>query len=447
MNVTLISFVGNSDPISNKYDGPLLHIVRHYRPAKLYLIWTEDIKTTSKNIFITEALRNIGFQGEVNDFDLVTNNDPSNFFSFRINEIVNRVTSENPESSIIANVSSGTPQMIAALCNDLISNGRNIKAIQVKHPEPRKKIVPISIEDIHEAIATNNNSIGAINNNRCGETNIYSFRIARQKQILKEAILSFNYSEAKNIISRDRFLESDKQLQWLVKAAADCSDLHSIDEKKLLDEFNLFRVGGHGKLDALIIKYYLSWDLLLHRQDYLSVILRATPLTFELAKLVLMLRVKPLHPQFKLWARLDNFKYETTQSQTKEFLIEMGIPTVIIDDLVRYNKDYFYTNFFIVLIDFYRQNPKYGIVYETVNHLDSIVKLSRTRNDLAHSIDVEKINLEKDHDLAKVALEIHANIKLLIDSLIPNPDGKIEFRFFDKINEAILSRLKSLKER
>ena len=39
----LISAVGKTDPIRSNYDGPMLHIVRHYQPEKVYLILTDDI--------------------------------------------------------------------------------------------------------------------------------------------------------------------------------------------------------------------------------------------------------------------------------------------------------------------------------------------------------------------------------------------------------------------
>ena len=39
----LISAVGKTDPIRSNYDGPMLHIVRHYQPEKVYLILSDDI--------------------------------------------------------------------------------------------------------------------------------------------------------------------------------------------------------------------------------------------------------------------------------------------------------------------------------------------------------------------------------------------------------------------
>ena len=39
----LFSTLGMTDPIKNDYDGPLLHIMRHYRPQRVYLFMTKRI--------------------------------------------------------------------------------------------------------------------------------------------------------------------------------------------------------------------------------------------------------------------------------------------------------------------------------------------------------------------------------------------------------------------
>ena len=40
----LFSPIGNTDPITNNYDGAMLHIIREYRPDKVYLclLYTSD---------------------------------------------------------------------------------------------------------------------------------------------------------------------------------------------------------------------------------------------------------------------------------------------------------------------------------------------------------------------------------------------------------------------
>lgn len=52
---TLISCVGDTDPIRNFHDGPLLHIARVLKPEKIILIHSERSK--KKHEYISLALQ------------------------------------------------------------------------------------------------------------------------------------------------------------------------------------------------------------------------------------------------------------------------------------------------------------------------------------------------------------------------------------------------------
>ena len=39
----LLSPLGKTDPVRESFDGPMLHIVRHLRPSKVYLFMTKEI--------------------------------------------------------------------------------------------------------------------------------------------------------------------------------------------------------------------------------------------------------------------------------------------------------------------------------------------------------------------------------------------------------------------
>ena len=58
----LLTFVGNTDPTRGNYDGPILHICRYYKPEKIYLILTEEMKKRNENRIyeksINENLKN-----------------------------------------------------------------------------------------------------------------------------------------------------------------------------------------------------------------------------------------------------------------------------------------------------------------------------------------------------------------------------------------------------
>lgn len=117
-NYVLFSPIGTSDPTRLGYDGPMPHIVRHYKPKKVYLFFTKGIfdlhkkddrycafiKTIDKDVEI-EIIAREDIE-KPNDFKL---------FDKIYEEILYKIKAENPTSTILANVSSGTPQMLSAL--------------------------------------------------------------------------------------------------------------------------------------------------------------------------------------------------------------------------------------------------------------------------------------------------------------------------------------------
>ena len=44
MKQILFSCVGTSDPVRGEHDGPMLHILRHYRPESVYIFVTPEIR-------------------------------------------------------------------------------------------------------------------------------------------------------------------------------------------------------------------------------------------------------------------------------------------------------------------------------------------------------------------------------------------------------------------
>ncbi len=44
MKQILFSCVGTTDPVRGEHDGPILHILRHYRPESVLLFLTPEIR-------------------------------------------------------------------------------------------------------------------------------------------------------------------------------------------------------------------------------------------------------------------------------------------------------------------------------------------------------------------------------------------------------------------
>lgn len=140
----LFTCVGTTDPVRGFRDGSMLHIMRHYRPQKVYLFLSKEMsdyeqadQRFSKTIqYVREHWENYAPQlvcydsGIVNAADLDTVYDP--LFSF-----FKRTVQENPGSRILINLSSGTPQMKIILAQLSLSPQYQLLGIQVLNPEKR----------------------------------------------------------------------------------------------------------------------------------------------------------------------------------------------------------------------------------------------------------------------------------------------------------------------
>lgn len=142
MNKVLFSPVGMTDPVRCNRDGPLLHIIRHYRPDKVYLFFTSETEELEKTDGrYCKSIKKAGFDCRVETI-FSSIGDPSDFDAFMkaFPETLKGIAEENPGTQLLVNISSGTSQMISALCLEIASNRYDLLPIQVKTPE-RKSII------------------------------------------------------------------------------------------------------------------------------------------------------------------------------------------------------------------------------------------------------------------------------------------------------------------
>ncbi|OUO91761.1 hypothetical protein B5F40_02690 [Gordonibacter sp. An230] len=137
----LFSPVGTADPLSTLGDGPMLHIVRRYRPEKIILFLSPAMAAyESRDERYTRAIRllaaEIGEYGpevgciesastEVHRYDL---------FIKEFDELLAQLEEEDPDAEILLNVTSGTPAMQQALVAIDAFGHRRLRAVQVETP-------------------------------------------------------------------------------------------------------------------------------------------------------------------------------------------------------------------------------------------------------------------------------------------------------------------------
>lgn len=196
----LISVVGKTDPIRGQHDGPVLHIIRHYRPGMAILLLSKEVgDEESEYHHNEEAIHMLDKDCEVKTIptgiqDVHSYDD----FAIRLLAICNNVRKEYPERKILLNITSGTPQMETALCMIAISDPDHYTAIQVSSPERSANRSPMFnpredlIEDWFETNVDNEEG----NPCRCQEPQLLNFRRPMLQFQIQSLIGNYDYSGA-----------------------------------------------------------------------------------------------------------------------------------------------------------------------------------------------------------------------------------------------------------
>lgn len=138
----LFTCVGTSDPVRGYRDGGMLHIMRHFRPAKIYIFLSAEMEAyehKDQRFSKTFQFARDNWEGydpqvvwchskieNVADLDAV--HAPMMAF-------FQRAVRENPDAQILINLSSGSPQMKIILAQLTLQTQYSIKGIQVRNPE------------------------------------------------------------------------------------------------------------------------------------------------------------------------------------------------------------------------------------------------------------------------------------------------------------------------
>ncbi|MBR4425815.1 MAG: hypothetical protein IKS66_07750, partial [Oscillospiraceae bacterium] len=144
MKRILISCPGTSDPVRGEHDGPMLHILRRYRPELALQILSPEMRGNEQRDGRFEktrawiaahwegdcpAFRYLDLSGtEVHDMDALER---------PLREAMAAQSGEFPEAEILVNVTSGTPQMQIVLSQLAIDTRYRARAVQVLNFERR----------------------------------------------------------------------------------------------------------------------------------------------------------------------------------------------------------------------------------------------------------------------------------------------------------------------
>ena len=139
----LLSCIGTSDPIRGGHDGPMLHILRHYRPEKVVLFLTTEMEDWTRKDRRYEILETLlrerwNYCPEWRYISLDTDN-PSDLDETGciLQEKLRPILREYEAWDILVNLSSGTPQMQIVLAQMAQEVRYHTVGIQVLNPDGR----------------------------------------------------------------------------------------------------------------------------------------------------------------------------------------------------------------------------------------------------------------------------------------------------------------------
>jgi len=233
-NYVLFSPVGTTDPIRGMYDGPMLHIVRHYKPDKIYLYFTKEMSKKREEIQNALAPFDIEIKEIVTDID-----NPHDFdiFAKTFDELLIEIQKENLTGKILINISSGTPQIKSALCLEVVSSHLKLKPIQVLTPSEKSNVDIAYGGDIEENLDDLMEKGNYLSPNRCIEPDILSFKRTAVKRDLISLISHFEYRAALEKFNENDYLFDDKVAGLIEYAMLRQNDNENYRKSKWNKEF------------------------------------------------------------------------------------------------------------------------------------------------------------------------------------------------------------------
>ncbi|MDT0740579.1 type III-A CRISPR-associated CARF protein Csm6 [Staphylococcus chromogenes] len=415
----LFSPVGNSDPWRSGRDGAMLHIVRHFKPQKVTLFFTESLwegnesRSGHKNFDWENIVKNVSPQTEVDILvEKIENAQDFDIYKDIFHKHIKSLEKEYPESEILLNVTSGTPQMEATLCLEFVTYPERKRCIQVSTPEQGSN-ANLSYADPKNDLSF----IETINHNennhqpRFKEVGIISFREAMIRSQLLGFIDNYDYEGALALIKQQSTFRNKKALVKLLTNITQNIKTHTVFPKiqnKYTDD-NLKKVLFH----------YLILNLRFQRGDVAEVLIRVKSIAEYIAEYYLHNKypdvVKYKGDRFVLNENNEAFKakymmyLKGLNKGDIKFESDLGLPA------------------YVDITNVLEKGSKFN---QSLNH---VININGYRNSIAHRLEPVKLKDKSSH--MKIENAVNA-IKESIELVFKEVD-KNDFKFLDYLNETV----------
>ena len=287
----LFTCMGTSDPVRGYHDGPMLHIIRHYRPNLICVLLSGEaaaLNDCGARLDAVLAYLRENWGGYEPELRIIRTQieDPSDMDAVGapITDAVMQLTEEFPDGELLLNLSSGTPQMKIALSFLAADVRLNVRGVQVKNFErasgttERTNAADYSVVD--ELECNEDEAPGAPN--RCAEPELMHM----QRQRAKEQLLALLDVRDYSAICAMRNLPN--QLKALIGHLNARDQMQSEAARNFAQNLKLpfplypVRPGAPRSDYAEVSEAYLVLLNRSHRQQYEELILRLNPLIVRL---------------------------------------------------------------------------------------------------------------------------------------------------------------------
>ncbi|MFZ1304110.1 MAG: type III-A CRISPR-associated CARF protein Csm6 [Lactococcus raffinolactis] len=404
----LISAVGDTDPIRNFHDGPLLHIVRVYRPEKIVLVHSE--RSLTKHDKLVKALKSIkDYSPEIIQDGGVLPDAQVAIFDKMYDTVSSIVKKYISDDEIILNISSATPQIISAMFAVNRISDFNVTAVQVVTPQHKSNegLRHDNQEDIDTLIETNLDNQSDYENRTLEDTGS-KFSQDLTKRNLKALIDNYDYQGALELLKKQKSFSNIKELRKKLTEISDTIKIQGMPDK--IVKAKLLSNQAKSALNS-----YLNIDRN-HKQGNIAEVL---------------IRVKSL-VEFILENYLNNHFLDviTYKEDGKPFLNASKYPEILKkfqeDAKMRgqeYHSGYLSLPAYIGILKFFEPN------HDLLKHIYKIQEINQVRNQVAHSLQAfDRKNLKK------VSSAVFASKQILLASFDIDNHW---FSFYEDLNQEI----------
>ena len=292
MKQILFSCIGTSDPVRGEHDGPMLHILRHYRPENVWLFLTPEIRQLAEEDGRLEKTR-LWISGHWGDYrpafhyveGSVRNAHDLDALDKPLYDAMTRISRENPDAEILVNVTSGTPQMqmiLSQLAMDMRFRARGIQVSNFEKSSGRSQRTNDRDYDIELELECNEDEQPEAEN-RCVEPEMYAIRREFTRRQITALLDARNFEAVAQLKA-----SLPENLGKLAEHLAARNRLQAGEAKRLAGEvgelpFKLYAYkNGSRTAYTEVSEYYLLMKNLVKSGNCTEFLLHLEPLTLTL---------------------------------------------------------------------------------------------------------------------------------------------------------------------